>query len=102
MIVYEHSDGDWDLCTCAGDPIRAWKITPDGPLEIDATTKINQPSVGPWFRNFSIWRFCISPDHTRIIISRLDGPRAGGGGVYKIEYRNDCVELVNPTYKRWP
>ena len=97
VIVFEHSDGDWDRAHCTGDPIRAWRVTPDGPVEIPTDTEIDRSSVGPWFRSSSVFRFCVSNDFTRIIYSRLHGPRAGSGATYTIRSENGNITLGNPT-----
>jgi hypothetical protein len=96
VIVYEYVDGDWDGARCAGDPVRAWRVSPTGPLEIQPSTEIKQSCVGPWYREYSIIRFCVSTDRARIILSHVDGPRAGHGAVYDITVRNGQVVFENP------
>ena len=100
VMVFEHADGDWDTAHCIGDPTRAWRVTPDGPVDIDTTTAIDTSSVGPWYRDSSVFRFCISPDGKRLIYSRLNGPRAGIGAVYDIRLVDGRPKLVNPQC-RW-
>ena len=97
IIIFEHSDGDWDRAHCTGDPIRAWRVTPNGPVEIPSDTEIDRSSVGPWFRSCSVFRFCVSSDFTQIIYSRLHGPRAAPGAIYAIRTDNGNVTLANPT-----
>ena len=97
VIVFQHSDGDWDRAHCTGDPIRGWRVTPDGPVEIPTDTEIDKSSVGPWYRSAADFRFCVSSDFTRIIYSRLHGPRAGSGATYAIRQTNGEVSLADPT-----
>ena len=97
VIVFQHSDGDWDRAHCTGDPIRGWRVTPDGPVEIPTDTEIDKSSVGPWYRSAAVFRFCVSSDFTRIIYSRLHGPRAGSGATYAIRQTNGEVSLADPT-----
>ena len=97
VIVFEHSDGDWDRAHCIGEPIRAWRVTPDGPVEVPTNIEIDKSSVGPWYRSAAVFRFCVSSDFTRIIYSRLHGPRAGSGSTYTLRQNNGDILLADPT-----
>jgi len=95
VIVYEYSKGDWDGGHCLGDPVQAWRVTPTGPVNIDPETSIEQTSVGPWYSEYAIYRFCLSPDRRKIMCQRIEGPRAGSRTIYDIENRNGRLALTN-------
>ena len=96
VVVYEYAEGDWECGDYIGDPVRAWRVSQAGTVEIPPSTEVERSSLCDGHYEYSIIEFCISTDLSRIMISSIGGPLCGSGMVYDIAVCDGLVNFENP------
>jgi len=94
VYVFEHTEYNADRTHAIGKVQSTWVIDPNGTRAVSVSPEsVPNYRRGMWYR-FAQVHFYIAPAGDWLVKATVNGPRAGGGGRYRVVTKGSKFELV--------